>query len=314
MRTWLQVLRTSAKEFHSDHAAKLSASLAYYTVFSIGPLLLVMLSLAGLFFEQQVVTGNIRKQLQLLLGTQGAESILSFLMNISAERKGATFSIIGSAIFLLGASTVFVEIQTSINYIWAVRVKPKKGWLKLIKDRLLSFSIITGLGFLLLVSLFMNILTDALTERLSVYLGETNAYLLKGINLVLLFLIIVALFTIIYKVLPDAFIAWKDAMIGACFAAVLFLTGKFLIGFYLGSSDIASSYGAAAAVIIVLVWVYYSSMILYFGAEFTKVYSLNMGRGIRPYQNAVFIVKTEAKELPSNRVKHPETEETKIET
>jgi membrane protein len=312
IKTWFRVLRTSAKEFHLDHAAKLSASLAYYTVFSIGPLVLVMISLTGLFFEHQVLTANILRQMKLLLGNQGAESVVSIIEQISAEQKGSTFSLIGSAILLIGASSVFVEIQTSINYIWAIRAKPRKGWLKLIKDRLLSFSIIVGLGFLLLVSLFVNMLTDALTEQLLAYLGETNAYLLKGINLILLFLVISFLYTVIYKVLPDAFISWRDAFTGACFAAILFILGKFIIGFYLGSSDIASSYGAAAAVIIMLVWVYYSSLVLYFGAEFTKVYSLNMGRGIRPFKNAVFIVKTEARELPSNQVKHPEADEAKI--
>lgn len=311
LKTWFCLVKTSMMEFSADNATKLSASLAYYTTFSIGPLLLLIISLTGLFFEKEEVTGTVRYQLRSLLGTQGSEQIISIIQNMQHQNSAATFSIVGFVILIFGASGVFVEIQTSINYIWSIRAKPKKGWLKFLTDRLLSVSLIAGLGFLLIVSLFVNTLVDLLRTRLEHYWGNMNVILLQGLNILLLFVIISSLFAVIYKVLPDAFISWKDAFVGACFTGVLFLGGKFLIGYYLGNSSIGNTYGAAASVIIVLSWVYYSALILYFGAEFTKVYSLNIGKGIRPYKTAVYIVKRESKELPNLR-RHPEQEKADI--
>jgi membrane protein len=157
-----------------------------------------------------------------------------------------------------------------------------------------------GIGFLMMVTLTINTLTVALTDRLMRVFDDVAVMVFRVMNGVILFVIITLLFAVIYKVLPDAKIRWKDALVGACFTGILFLIGKFLIGFYLGNSEISSTYGAAAAIIIILSWVYYTSMILYFGAEFTKVYALNLGGGIEPYETAVFIIKREAKELPNS--------------
>ncbi len=299
IKAYFQILKTTVMEFSADNATKLSASLAYYTVFSIGPLLLVLISITGLFFEKEKITSQVAHQLQTLLGKQGADFIITLIQNMQQQQSSAaTFSIIGFAVLIFGASGVFVEIQTSINYIWSIKAKPKKSWLKFLTDRLLSFSLIIGMGFLLIVSLFVNTLTDLMTERLQLFLGSENVIMLKVVNLVLLFVVTSFLFGVIYKVLPDATVKWKDALTGACFTGALFLVGKFLIGYYLGNSKVGTTYGAAASVIILLSWVYYSSIILYFGAEFTKVYSLAKGRGIQPYKTAVYIVKRESKELP----------------
>lgn len=295
---YFRLLKEAASEFASDNVVKLSASLAYYTIFSIGPLILVIISLVGLFFEKERITGNIYAQLTNFIGRDGADQILSIIRQMQEQNAAAKFSIIGVALLVFGATSVFADIQDSINYIWSIRAKPRKGWLKFLKNRLLSFSLIVGVGFLLIVSLLVNALTDMLTDRLQALFIDEAVLLFKIINILILFLVTSLLFAVIYKVLPDASIRWKDAMFGATFTALLFMVGRFLIGVYLSQSNIANTYGAAASVIIILSWVYYSSIILYFGAEFTKVYAVHMGKGIRPYDNAVFIIKREAKELP----------------
>ncbi len=298
IKSYFILLKEAGSEFSLDNATKLSASLAYYTIFSIGPLLLVVISLAGIFYNPDTITSQIHGQMAGLIGQDGALTIEEMLSSISKSQNKQFFGILGSVILAFGATGVFVEIQSSINYIWSIRAKPKKGWLKLITDRFLSFSLILGVGFLMIVSLLINTVMDSLTGRLEDFLGDTNLILAKVVSTIILFCVISFMFGVIYKVLPDATIAWKDAMVGASFTGVLFLIGKFIIGYYLSSTSF-DTYGAAASFIIILTWVYYSAMILYFGAEFTKVYALEKGKGILPYKTAVFIIKREAKELPS---------------
>lgn len=300
-KTWFQLLKETAKEFSADNVIKLSGSLAYYTVFSMGPLLLVIISLTGLFFEREMVTGKLYGQIASLVGTSGADQVINIIQNMREKQSAAKFSIIGAVVLVFGATSVFTDIQDSINYIWSIRAKPKKGWLKYLRNRLLSFSIIISMGFLLIVSLFVNTMADVLTERLERLFVTEAVMLFKVVNLAILFFIISFLFAVIYKVLPDAKIRWKDAFVGAWFTGLLFIIGKFAIGLYLGSSDVASTYGAAASVVIILSWVYYTAVILYFGAEFTKVYAMSdKGGGIEPYDTAVFIIKREVKELPES--------------
>jgi membrane protein len=292
------LLKQSGLEFMEDNAMKLSASLSYYTIFAIGPLLLLIISLIGLFMDRAAITTNIYSQIQDLVGAQGAEQIINILTNIQKEQVAQKFSIIGLVTLFISATAVFLEIQDSINFIWRIKAKPKKGWLRLITNRLLSFSLIIGFGFLLLVSLLANTLADVLTDRIVRLLGHGEAILIQGVGLLTLFFVITTMFSIIYKVLPDATIHWRDAFVGASFTGIMFLLGKFLIGYYLGNSQLSNTYGAAASIIIVLSWVYYSGVILYFGAEFTKVWALNRGHGIKPYRTAVFVLRRDAKELP----------------
>lgn len=296
------LLKNTGIAFSDDNAFKLSASLSYYTIFALGPLFIIIISLAGLFFGHDAVQGKLYEQIKALVGNDAALQIQEIIINASRSHATAAGAIIGIIILFIGATGVFTEMQSSINFIWSVKSKPKKGWLKFLFNRLISFSLVIGLGFVLLVSLVINALLALLSDKLMRLFPHYTVYLFQGINLIIILLVISGLFSVIYKVLPDATISWKDAIIGSSFTAILFLAGKFLIGYYLGKSNLGLTYGAAASIIVILAWVYYSSLILYFGAEFTKVYALQAGAGIKPKDTAVFIIKKEAKEVPSSRI------------
>ncbi len=298
VRKMYDTLMESADEFSEDHATKLSASLAYYTIFSVGPLLLVVITLLGFLYKKPYVTTQVFDQLGAIIGKSGAAELQSILENISHQNHSTLFGIIGGIVLVFGATGIFTEIQSSINYIWSIKAKPKRSWLKYITDRLLSFLLILGLGLLMTVTLLANVLIDLLSGRLRSFLGDADIFLLKGANIGLLFVVVTFLFWIIFKVLPDARIHWKDALIGAVFTGILFLIGKFLITYYLNMSKSISAYGAAASIILLLSWIYYSAMILYFGAEFTEVYAKKWGKGITVKNNAVHIIKHEVKHLP----------------
>lgn len=299
IKAYFNLLKKTATEFAADNVLKLSGSLAYYTVFSLGPLMLVIVSVAGVFFETNDVLWKVYWQLKDIVGQNAADQIIDVIENLR-DRNAGRFSIIGLAILIFGATTVFADIQDSINYIWSIKAKPERGWLKYIKNRLLSFSMVIGIAFLLIVSLLVSSLTDLMTDTLFENFKEDYVLIFKIINMLIMFVIITFLFATIYKVLPDAKIKWKDAMTGAAFTGLLFMLGKYLIGLYISSSEMDNTYGAAASVVILLSWVYYTATILYFGAEFTKVYALSLGSKIEPNENAVFIVKEEAKELPNS--------------
>jgi membrane protein len=295
-----KALKNAAIGFVNDNAFKLSASLSYYTIFALGPLLIIIISLAGIFFGKEAVKGRIYSQLTELVGSDSALQIQDIIINIQNSHSTTAGAIIGTVILIIGATGVFTEMQDSINFIWSVKAKPKKGWLKFIINRLLSFSLIVGMGFILLVSLIVSALLTLLSDRLVRLIPNYTVALFHIINTGIILVVIAALFTVIFKLLPDAIIAWKDALMGALLTAVLFLTGKFFIGYYIGRSHLGVTYGTAASIIILLTWVYYSAMILYYGAEFTKMYALQTGSGIKPKQTAVFIIKRETKEVPTS--------------
>jgi len=297
-----KLLGNAGKGFIDDNAFKLSASLSYYTVFALGPLLIIIISLVGFFFNKEDVQGRLYQQLNDLVGHEAALQIQDIVRNIQESNVGTIGTIVGSVVLFIGATGVFAEIQDSINYIWSVKAKPKKGWLKFLLNRLLSFSLIVGLGFVLLVSLIINTLLMVLSEKLVQKFPNYDIDLLNIVNTFILLAVTTALFAVIFKVLPDAIISWRDAFTGALFTSVLFLIGKFLIGYYLGKANLGLTYGAAASIIIILSWVYYSSLILYYGAEFTKAFALEAGSGIKPKETAVFIIKREAKEIPMSRL------------
>lgn len=295
-----KALKNAAIGFVDDNAFKLSAALSYYTIFALGPLLIIIISLAGIFFGKEAVQGRIYGQLTGLVGSSSALQIQDIIINIQSTQSTTTGAIIGGAILFIGATGVFTEMQDSINFIWSVKAKPKKSWLKFLINRLLSFSLIVGMGFILLVSLIASALLTLLSDRLMRLLPNYTVAVFHVIDTAIILIVISALFAVIFKLLPDAIIAWKDALMGAMLTAVLFLTGKFLIGYYIGRSNLGVTYGTAASIIILLTWVYYSAIILYFGAEFTKMYALQTGSGIKPKQTAVFIIKKESKEVPSS--------------
>ena len=299
IRSLWKALKMAGEGFIEDNAFKLSASLSYYTIYALGPLFVIIISLAGIFFGNDAVEGRLYAQLNGLVGSQAALQIQDIIGNIQESKLGTVGAIVGGIVLFIGATGVFTEMQDSINFIWSVKAKPKKGWLKFLSNRLLSFSLILGMGFILLVSLLANTLLNLLSEKLMRLLPNYTVQLFNMINSVIIVIVICTLFTFIFKVLPDAIISWKDALVGATFTTMLFLLGKFLINYYIGTSNLGLTYGAAASVIIILTWVYYSSLILYFGAEFTKMYALQSGSGIKPKDTAVFIIKREAKEIPN---------------
>lgn len=289
-KTWY-LLRTTFLEFNDDNAIKLSAALSYYTIFALPPLLIIIITICGFFFGEEAVTGELYGQINRLVGNDAAIQIQDAIKNVQLSDSNFFVTIFGVVMLLIGASGVFAEIQSSINFIWGLRAKPNKGLKKFIQNRIMSFSMIVSVGFLMLVSLMLNAVLDVLNARLKLYLADSTVYLFYVINLIIVLGSITLLFAIIFRTLPDGIIKWKDAFIGAGCTAVLFMIGKFAIGFYLGNSTIASVYGAAGSVIIILVWVYYSAIILYFGAEFTKVYAKTYGGKIAPNGYSVEIKK-----------------------
>jgi len=294
------LFKYAAIGFSNDNAFKLSASLSYYTIFAIGPLLIIIISLAGMVYGKVAVQGKIYVQLKGLIGSDAALQIQNIIQNIQRSETSTIGTIVGTVILVIAATGIFTEMQDSINYIWSVKAKPKKSWLKFLSNRLLSFSLVLGLGFLLLVSLIISALLNLLSLQLAEVFPNYNLSFFHSINSLIFFVVLTGFFAVIFKVLPDAIITWKDAMIGASLTAVLFLIGKFIIGYYLGKLNLGITYGTAASIIIILSWVYYSALILFFGAEFTKMFALQAGSGIRPKDTAVFIIKRESREVPDS--------------
>ena len=285
------LFKETFKGFIDDNALKLSAALSYYTIFSLPPLLIIIISLSGLFFGADAVQGHIFGQINGLVGNSAALQIQETLKNIKLSGSNTFFTTIGIIVLIVGASGVFAEIQDSINYIWGIKAKPKRGLMKFIYNRLMSFSMIGSVGFLLLVGLIVNSLLDILNKRLAFIFPSDSIFLFYVSNTLIVFCIITLLFTIIFKTLPDGKIVLRDCIIGASFTAFLFMIGKFAIGFYLGNYNIGSIYGAAGSIILILAWIYYSAIILYFGAEFTKVYANTHGHKIIPNAYSVQIKK-----------------------
>lgn len=291
-----ELLKRTFWEFIDDNGIKLSASLSYYTIFSLPPLLIIILSIISFFFGKEAITGRFFGQINGMVGNEAAIQIQETIKNITLTNSNTFAAVIGGILLLIGASGVFSEIQSSINFIWGLKAKPKRGIMKFLKNRLMSFSMIASVGFLLLVSLMVNTVMDIVNSRLLMYFPDSTVYLFYILNIIILFVTTTLLFSIIFKTLPDGELCWKDALIGSSFTSIFFMFGKFAIGFYLGSSTVATVYGAAGSVIIILIWVYYSAIILYYGAEFTKVYANTHGNKIIPNDYAVEI-KVEVIEL-----------------
>lgn len=311
LKVFWELLVETADEYVEDHVAKFSASLAYYTIFSIGPLLLVIIHLLGLFYKQNA-SHEVFMQLSQFIGPSSAEQLESLLNNMNTSNSSRLFNIIGIAVFVYSATSIFTEIQSSINYMWSIKSKPNRGWLKMLTNRALSFVLIISAGLLLIASLVLNVIVDMITGQLNQFqylqqhLQQIDVGFIALLNTAVLYVIVTFLFFIIFMVLPDGKIHWKDNLVGASFTGVLFLIGKFLITWYLTSSKLITAYGAAASVIILLSWIYYSAMILYFGAEFTDVYARKCGRGVSVKKTAVFVIKRESKELPAMKTHHEE--------
>jgi membrane protein len=274
------LLKDTAVEWNQDQAPQLGAALAYYAVFSLAPLLVIAVSIAGLVFSREAATGQVVGQIQGLVSQDAAVAIQEIIENANKPETGIFATIVGVVMLLFGASGVFGELQQSMNAVWDIEPKPKRGLWAMVKDRFFSFSMVLGTGFLLLVSLVISAGLAAMGEFFTGLLpgGEV---VLQVVNFIVSLAVITVLFALIFKYIPDAEIAWGDVWIGASATALLFTAGKVLIGLYIGHSSFSSTYGAAASLVVILLWVYYSAQILFFGAEFTQVYANTYGSRIR---------------------------------
>lgn len=290
------IIIASFKAFLEDRALTMSAALAYFTVFAMAPLLIMLISLASLFYGEDAINRKLFQEINGLVGNQGALQIQDVIHRINLQKNSIFALVLGVITLFIGATGVFIEMQDSLNQIWRVKAKPEKGWKKMLVNRVLSFSMIVSLGFLLIASLIINGLILTLGEQLGRFFPDLTIFVINIFNAGLTFIIISVIFSVIFKFLPDVQIDWKDVRIGAFFTVTLFIIGKFLIGLYIEKVAPGSTYGAAGSIIVILVWVYYTSAILYFGAEFTQVYSECYGGKIKPASYAVHIVQTEIEE------------------
>jgi membrane protein len=284
VRSWWPLLVTCYNDWSEDRALRFSAALAYYSIFSLAPLVIIAIASAGLFFGEQAARGQIFQQIEWLIGAKGAAEIQAIIQASSDKPKSALATVIGLGTLVLGASGVFAQLKDALNAIWGVRLKKSASVSAMIKDYLLSFSIVLAIGFLLIISL----LFSAALQAINTYMKDaiplpSFAAPLGGL---VSFGLLTVLFALIYKVLPDVEIGWRDVWIGAAFTSIFFAIGKSLISLYLGTSSVSSSFGAAGALILILVWIYYSTTIFLFGAEFTKVYARKYGCGIVPSRHA----------------------------
>ena len=302
LKSFWRVLRSAGLNFAEDNCVKLAASLSYYTIFAVAPLLIIIISIVGSLFGRDAVQGKVYTEIKTLVGSNAALQIQDIIANVQNSQNTSIGTIIGAVILFIGATGIFTEIQGSINFIWSVKAKPKKSWLKYLINRALSFALVLTLGFLLIVILIASTLLSVLSEKITRFFPNGTVYLFNVINIGLLLIVITGLFLVIFKVLPDAIISWRDALVGSLFTALLFLAGKYCIGIYLGRSKLDVTYGTAASVVIILTFVYYSSLILYYGAEFTRAFALESGHGIRPKSTAVFIIKRESTEILTSRL------------
>jgi membrane protein len=293
------LLKDTLREWREDGAPRLAAALAYYTTFSLAPLLVLIIAIAGLVGGHAAAESQVMAQVEDLLGARGREFIQGMIQSASQPSTGVTATIIGAVTLLFGALGVFGELQNSLNTIWEVKPKPAKGFLdgvrRFVINRLLSFTMVLGIGFLLLASLVISAALSALGE----YIGTRWPFAdfwLELTNFIISFVVISFLFAMIFKFLPEINIPWKDVWLGAAVTSALFSLGKFLIGFYLGRSEVGNIFGAAGSLAILLIWIYYSAQILFFGAEFTQVYANKYGSKIVPDPGMVRITEQERAE------------------
>lgn len=291
------ITKATSKAWLKADPFRQSAVVAYYAVFSIPALLVIVIAVAGLVFGQEAVQGEISGQIKGALGNETAESIENIIAKVSEQKSSMIATTIGVITLILGSTGVFTELQTSLNQVWEVQVVAKKKWLRSIKTKLFSFGLVLSLGFLMLISLLLTTGLEALGGMIQNRLPDFIPFLLKMINFVLSFGVITVLFALIFKILPDAKIRLRDVWIGAMVTSLLFILGKFALGVYFAKANPGSAYGAAGSIILVMLWVSYSCMILFFGAEFTKQYALFHGHEIKPKAEARIVEKPDPKAI-----------------
>ena len=283
----LAVLKSSASEFTNNNSFRHAAALSYYTIFSLPPLLLIVITVASAAYGGEAVTGQVYGQLKGLVGAESAKFLQDSIAKFTLQQKSGLATIIGIGTLLFAATTFFVTLQESINDIWNLKVKPRNSLWQFVQDRLLSFGLILSVALLLLLSFVISAVLSVFTGYLQRLLPEVGVLAIKVVDFLLSLGITTLLFAMIYRFLPDAIIRWRDVLIGAFITALLFVIGKFLIAIYIAKSDPGSAFGAAGSAIVLLLWVNYSSLIIFFGAEFTQEFADAFGQKVQPKAHAV---------------------------
>jgi membrane protein len=282
------LLKSSVSEFLDNESLRLAAALAFNAIFSIPPLLLIIIKAAGFFFGEAAVSGELSSQISKAMGPEAATQIQGIIENAAVSESGwALWVGLGTLVF--AGTTFFVTLQQSLNSVWNLKVKPTNGVMRMLQERVFSFGIILSIALLMLISLVLSAAISILSGYISDLLPGLGVWVIKLIDFIVSVALITLLFALIFKYLPDGIIRWKDTLIGAFVTSLLFGIGKFLISWYIGTSDPGSAYGAAGSIIVILVWIYYSSMIVFYGAEFTQQYAQKYGQRIRPKPHAVFV-------------------------
>ncbi len=287
------LFKETFKAWNASNPWRLGAVVAYYAVLSLPALMVIIINIVGSIWGNDIVAGRLNTQIAAAVGQEAADFIQSMVSNTQGGNKSVISTIIGIATLIFGATGVFYHLQISINEIWELKPDPKAGILKIVTDRARGFAFVLILGFLLLISFIVTTVISVLNENINHFLPDIMAFLAYVLNFIVSISIISVLFALIFKYLPDAKIQWKTVWIGGVVTALLFILGKFLLGLYFGKAEPASTYGAAGSIVLILLWVSYSCLILFFGAEFTVVYSKRYGKGIVPDHHAVHVKKEE---------------------
>ncbi|MDX1628362.1 MAG: YihY/virulence factor BrkB family protein [Fulvivirga sp.] len=287
IKKYARIFKKTFARFFQGEPMSHSASIAFYTIFSMPAILIISLVIAGSFYEDAQVKSLMMNQIQEMFGKESASQVLKIMENANQQTDDTIAKIIGIGTLVFSATTVFVSLQDSLNHIWRIKPKPKHGIIGFLVNRALSLAMVVSIGFLLLVSLIIDALLVVFNDFLRDVLFGHTFYIISGLNLIVSLGVITVIFAIIYKVLPDARVKWRDVWVGAFVATLLFNLGKYLMSIYMATSTLATAYGAAGSLVLLLVWVYYSAIILLFGAEFTFVYSQEIGEVIKPSKRAV---------------------------
>jgi membrane protein len=287
LRKGWEILKQTVLNFFQDDSFSYASSIAFYTIFSMPAILIISLSVGATVYERDIVQQELINQVARLIGENSAAEIEKILLNAALDSTGTVAKIIGIATLVFSATTVFISLQTSLNKIWGIKPKPQRGFVKYLLDRLISLAMVISIGFLLLVSLVIDTALVVVQKKMSLLLDGWTLYFVSALNIILSLALITLIFAMLFKVLPDAKIKWRDVWVGSFITTVFFVLGKYLIGFYLGNSSVNSAYGAAGSLVIILIWVYYSTVIFLFGAELTSVYAEKTGSEIMPYHHAV---------------------------
>ncbi|WP_026302696.1 YihY/virulence factor BrkB family protein [Psychroflexus tropicus] len=292
-KKYVKVLVDTIKDFTSNESMNFAAGTAFYTIFSLPAFLIIILNLGASLYNKSEIREELFTQITNLSGEETRKTLESILENFAINSDNTLSATIAIGVLIFSATTVFVSLQKGINHIWHIKPKPNRGWLKLAIDRLLSFSIVLVIGFILIISLVLDAIVSFSFGKLDGIFPEINLKLISIVEITISQLIMIVIFALMYKILPDARVKWKDTWAGAIITALLFILGKFLIGIYMGTNDLSSTYGAAGSLVILLVWIYYSVVIFLFGAQVTYYIAKNIGGGIKPKSQAVRIEERE---------------------